>query len=696
MARALAPKDIYAIKCVGDPQLSPDGKLLAYTVLRIDEEKDKGFTDIYLADLDSGKTRRLTNSGKDGSPRFSPDGRRIAFVSSRSDKSQLWIIDVAGGEAWLVPTAEAVVGAPVWFPDGKCIAYNANVFSHPEGWQPYPGAPEYDAKRLMEIAKQANEPDKKSDDNKKKNEVKVITRLHYRHDGVGYFGDLRRQVFVTPVPDAAPSGELKAAGVQVTKGDFDFGAPTVSPDGRYLVVDVHQSEWADYEHKRDLWLYDIERGEGILLYRASGPTSSPLWSPDGRTIAFEGNDFSRNVSTTDDLWLLDVSAFMADVKAGQRPAPLTQENAINVTRPFDRPFGAHNGSELRGGGGNQMFWAGSELYFLMSDRGAAGIHKTDARGRVTPVLVDPSRAISGITGDGKRLVYLASQVDKLEDIFLHDGGAGHPLTHVNDEFLAEVEFARWEKFTYNSTDGTPIDGWIIYPNGYETGVRYPLMLMIHGGPHGAYGPGFTFMGQLFASRGYAVLFTNPRGSTTYGQDFTCAIDKNWGVIDYADLMAGVDAVIARGLADPQKLFVQGWSFGGYMTCWIVTQTNRFRAACGGASVTNLLSDYGVADILWADEWEYGGQPWKDAEHLLSRSPLTHVEKVSTPLLLLHGESDLRVFTTQSDEFYAALKRLKKEVVMVRYPGEYHGLRRPIHRVDRYERTLAWFEHYNKQ
>jgi dipeptidyl aminopeptidase/acylaminoacyl peptidase len=332
----------------------------------------------------------------------------------------------------------------------------------------------------------------------------------------------------------------------------------------------------------------------------------------------------------------------------------------------------------------------------MSDRGAAGIYKTGPGGKATAVLVDPDRAISGITGDGKRLVYLSSQVDKLENIFLHDGGAGHPLAHVNDEFSAEVAMARWEKFTYKSNDGTDIDGWIIYPTDYQAGKQYPLMLEIHGGPHGAYGPGFNFMGQLFAARGYAVLFTNPRGSTTYGQDFTCAIDKNWGVVDYADLMAGVDAVIDRGLADPQRLFVQGWSFGGYMTCWIVTQTGRFRAACGGASVTNLLSDYGVADILWADEWEYGGQPWKDAGHLLAKSPLTHVEKVTTPLLLLHGESDMRVYTTQSDEFYAALKRLEKNVVMVRYPGEFHGLRRPLHRVDRYERTLAWFEHYNKQ
>ena len=201
--------------------------------------------------------------------------------------------------------------------------------------------------------------------------------------------------------------------------------------------------------------------------------------------------------------------------------------------------------------------------------------------------------------------------------------------------------------------------------------------------------------QIFAAQGYVVLYTNPRGSTTYGQDFTCAIDKNWGVVDYLDIMRGVDEVIDRDLADPERLFVHGWSFGGYMTCWLVTQTNRFRAACGGAIVANMLSGYGTSDIIWSDEYEYGGQPWKDYVHLIERSPIGHVHKVETPIMLLHGEDDLRCPIGQSEEFYASLRRLGKDAVMIRYPGEYHGLRRPLHRVDRYERLLAWFNHYQE-
>lgn len=692
MTRPFAAKDLYAIKCVGDPQLSPDGHLLAYTVQRVDEEKDKSLTDIHLMDLVSGVTRRLTNSGRDGSPRFSPDGRRIAFVSSRTDKAQLWLIDLAGGEAWRVPTEEAIDGAPVWFPCGKQIAYTADVFSHGDDWQPYPGAPLGDAARLRELAKGS---DSKKDDDKKRNEIKVITRLHYREDGVGYYGHQRRQIFVTPVPDQAPEGELKPLGRQVTTGDFDHGAPTVSPDGRWLVVSALRSPRADHELKRDLWLFEVATGAAHLLYDAPGPSDEVLWSPNGRTLAFTGNDFARNVSTDDALWLLDVTAYVADLAAGGSPTPLTMAEAINVTGRFDRPFGGGARAELRGSNGAPWFWAADSLYFLLADRGVGVVMRTDAAGHATHVYGDPELAVCGIAGDGQTLVYLASTVDRPEDLYLHSGSAGasRRLTTVNDEFLSGIATGAPERFTYASSDGTPVDGWLIRPVGGEPGQRCPLMLMVHGGPHGAYGPAFQFMGQLFAGQGYAVLFVNPRGSTTYGQDFTCAIDKNWGVVDYADLMAGVDAAVEGGIADPERLFVQGWSFGGYMTCWVVTQTDRFRAACGGASVTNLLSDYGVADILWADEWEYGGKPWRDATDLLSRSPLTHVENVTTPLLLLHGESDLRVYTTQSDEFYAALKRLDKNVVMVRYPGEFHGLKRPLHRVDRYERTVAWFEHW---
>lgn len=692
--RPLRPEDMFAFKAAGDAQLSPDGQLGVYVIQRHDGDKEKTENDLYLADLATGQIRRLTSTGNNDSPRFAPSGNRLAFLSSRTDKSQIYILDLDGGEAWQLPTEESV-GSYTWFPDGERIAYTAKVFSKGEDWAPYLGAPESDAPRLKEIAARANKKDKKADGDKKPNEIKVITRFRYRLDGVGYLGDLRRQIFVTPVPANAPLDEIKPQGRQVTGGDYDHDYPTISPDGRYLIAAARRTETADYDQKQDLWLFEIETGAAHLLYDAPGPTGSPLWSPTGKLVAFTGHDRAVNVSTSNDLWLLNVERFVGEVDQEDTIQPYTQQSAINITRPLDRPVGCYAGAELRYAGGSSMFWQGEQLYFLISDHGASGIHMTDASGRVTPVMVDAARSISSLHGGQGKLLYTASTPAQPEELYLHDGQAEKALARVNDALLAEVELGCWEKIIYPSDDGQPVDGWVIYPVGHEPGKQYPLVLLVHGGPHGAYGPSFMFNAHLFAGQGYAVIYTNPRGSQTYGQQFACCIDKNWGDRDYADVMAGVDAVLARGFVDPARLFVYGWSYGGYLTTWIVTQTKRFKAACAGAPVVDLHSDYGTADMTWANEHEYGGRPWKEGEHLLKHSPISYADQVETPLLLLHGEGDLRCPIIQSEEFYTALKRQGKVAVMVRYPGEYHGPRRHLHRLDRYQRLLAWFGHYNQ-
>ena len=681
--RVLKPEDLYSLQTPAGAQVSPDGKYVVYTVTRIDKDKDKGFTDLFLYEAGTERRRRLTYTGQEGTPRFSPDGSRLAFISGRKEKGQIFVLDLNGGEAWHLPTAESVSAPLLWFPDGKRLAYTAKVFSKPENWVPYPGAPEYDAHRLQEIAKRANE-DKKPDSDKKQNEVRVITRFKYRGDGTGYFGDLRTQVFICDVPSASPLVELETNSRQITSGDYDHSSMTISPDGRYMAVDAKRSESSDLDNKGALWLLDIETGETSLLYDAPGPARGPLWSPCGQHLAFWGDDNRCGLSTTTDLYVLNLGDFLNMFAKGESPQALDKDAAINVTRQFDR------------GAGGPAFWSGDQLFFLLADRGTYIVSRTTGCGKVTTVLKDYDRSIGGIHGKGEFLVYTASQINVPEELYLSNDGQERLVSNVNTELAERLEFGAWEKITYPSDDGQDVDGWIIYPTGFTPSEKYPLVLMIHGGPHGWYGPQFMAQVQQFAGRGYAVLITNPRGSESYGQDFACIIDKNWGDRDYADVMAGVDHVLGRGFIDKDNMFVYGWSYGGYLTCWVVTQTHRFKAACAGASVTNLLSDYGTSDITLADEWEYGGQPWKDGAHLLAHSPLSFADNVTTPILLMHGDNDMRVPIGQTEEFYVSLKRMNKAAVMIRYPGEFHGPRRPLHRVDLAERLLAWFDYHKSQ
>jgi dipeptidyl aminopeptidase/acylaminoacyl peptidase len=683
--RPLEPKDIYNISTVGKAELSPNGKYIVYTAQRIDQEQDKSLTDIFLSETETGNIRRLTSAGQESNARFSPDGHRIAFSSGRSEKGQIFILELDGGESWKLPTQQAVADFE-WGPDGKTMYYTAKVFSKSKDWVPYPGAPDYDRERLEKIANQAHL-DKKEED-KKEDNVKVITAFKYRADGSGYIGDVRSHVFVTPVPDQAPLSELKPMGKQITSGDWNHNGFAASPDGKYIIVSSRHSDTPELDSKGDLWLYEIESGQKHKLYDAPGPAGNPHWSPCGRYIAYSGDDGSCGQSTTSHLWLLDISKSLN----GETVITQTQEDAIPVTLPLDRPVGAYAGAELRLGGGSTMFWKGQEFYFIMTDRGVPGIYKTDIFGKVTPVFVDPNRAITSVHCANDLMIYTASSPNQLEELYLNIKGQERPVTGINDQILEDIVMGNWEYMPYNN-DATALDSWVIYPTDYKPSGNYPLLLLIHGGPHGAYGPAFMFTGQLFAGKGYIVLYTNPRGSESYGQEFACCIDKNWGDRDYADIMAGVDALIARGEVDENNMFVHGWSYGGYMSCWIVTQSDRFKAICGGANVTNLLSDYGTSDITLSDEWEYGGQPWKDAAHLMKHSPISYVENVATPLMLMHGENDMRCPASQSEEFYVALKRLGKEVIMIRYPNEFHGLKRPIHRVDRYQRLLSWFQHH---
>jgi len=673
--RALLPEDLYNLKFPAGPQLSPDAKFVVYAVTRVDKEKDKGLTDLYLYEVDTGKTKRLTSQGQEGSPRFSPDSSRLAFISERSGKPQIYILELCGGEAWALPTPQAVSGPLVWFADGRCIAFTARVFSKHESWTPYNGAPEGDASRLKDNALKLNA-DKKTEPDKTANDIKVITRFRYRSDGIGYFGDLRKQIFVREVPSEVPLSDLQPCSKQVTTGDYDHNSFTIAPDGRHLIVEAKRYPGADIEPSGELWLFELESGRETLLYKSPGPALEPQWSSCGRYIAFASHDNSYGVSTNMDLYVLKIEDSAVGLNTSSPP--------VNITKAIDRC--------VVGSG----YWARGEYYFTVADHGTLSICKTTPDGELSRIYYDQGRALSSVHGNDTAHVFCASKPNAPDEVYLLTTHGEQQVSYINTVLLQDVSFGKWEKISYQSNDGQDIEGWVIYPADYVTDQRYPLALLIHGGPHGWYGPSFMPLAQQLAGEGYVVLLTNPRGSQSYGQKYAAVIDRDWGNLDYKDVMSGVDELLNQNVIDEDNIFVHGWSYGGYLTCWIVGQTRRFKAACAGASVTNMVSDYGTSDITLADEWEYGGTPWFDGQHLLHHSPLSYASNVETPLLLMHGENDMRCPIGQTEEFYIALKRLGREVVMIRYPGEFHGPRKPIHKVDVSRRLIAWFNYHRNQ
>lgn len=678
--RPFAPKDLFKFQPVSDPQISPDGSQIVYVVQNVDLEKNKGRTSLWIVPVNGGAPRRLTNppAGSDHSPRWSPDGSRIAFVSDRKGKPQIHVIAVSGGEAQCIETAQRA-GVPVWSPDGASLAFTASVFDKPADWTPYPGAPESDRQRAEEAANHDPSGEKK-DGAKEPSQVKVISRLRFRMDGVGYFGDKRTHVFVVPA-----DGSEKAR--QITSGDFDHNMPSWTPDSKAIICSACRRPDADLLSKNDIWRFDVATGEAALLYENAGPASGAQVSPDGKYLVFAGHESQHKGSTSSHLML---AALDASGKAAR---------AVSLTARLDRPVGAAGQSDIRAMKMVSHQWAADSkgVYFLLGSRGESNLFFAPVDGSAPSKLTsgeERSVADFSVAANGTAALIIGDGATP-DELHVLVNGAERVLTDHN-AVARELAVVAPERFTYKGADGWDIDGWVIRPVGYEKGKRYPTVLSIHGGPHGAYGAGLTVFFQALASAGFAVVYTNPRGSQTYGQDFALAVVQDWGGKDFQDIMAGVDKVIDMGIADPDRLGVMGWSYGGYMTCWTVTQTERFKAAITGAPVSDCLSMIGTTDIPFFSEWHAGGNPWtrEGEERLLSRSAIRYMDRVTTPTMVVCGEGDLRCPISQAEEFYLALKRIgKAPAVHIRYPGEFHGLSKPKHKLDRYERTIAWFKHY---
>lgn len=679
--RPLRPEDRSRFVCPGDPQVSPDGKTVAFVVQTVDEQNDKALTNIYIVGCSGGLPRQITNSGSDRSPRWSPDGRTLAFISERGGKPALWLIDTTGGEAWCVPTEQRVSSPPVWSPDGARIVFTSSVFSHDALWTPYPGAPANDRKRAVAAAsRDETEKDKGS----KAPDVKVITRLRHRLDGVGFFGDRRTQVFVLDVPSDRPTKPIKAR--QLTTGDFDHEAPSWSSDGRRIVFCATRRDDADWLQKSDVWVLDVETGAMEQVLDASGMSTCPVFSPDGKAVMYIGHSGQYRGSTSAEVrWF--------NLEPGKTA---TESDVRSFTACLDRPAGGVPSSDVRYA---PMVvppkWSeDGQVFFLLGSEGSTFVYRCAPGSAPQIEAGETGRVIASMSVACGTIAYQSSSGCCPDEIYCQTPEGTRQLTHMNDAFCAELALSCPEAIKYESLDGQSISGWLLKPYGYEEGKAYPLVLHIHGGPHGVYGWSFQFQGQMLASNGFCVLYTNPRGSQGYGQEFARACVLDWGGMDFQDIMAGVDYCIACGIADPEKLGVTGWSYGGYMTCWAITQTQRFKAAITGACVSNRHSFYGTSDIGYSfGEHHFGSTPWEDANKLLERSAIQYIGNMTTPVLILHGEADIRCPVEQAEQFFIAARRLGKQAVLVRYPGEYHAFKKPSNWLDRMERVYSWFSFY---
>ena len=620
--RTIDPKDLFQLKFLQDGQLSPDGKTVAYAVswVEVEEQKEKEHTAIWLSSLETGEARQLTAGlARDTEPRWSPDGTQIAFLSTRGEKPQIYLIPVDGGEARPLTALAQVAGSgPTWSPDGRQIAFTAGpAVEPPDPAKPY-----------------------------------RITRHVYRFDGMGYLDGAVQDLYVL----YGEGGEPK----QLTRDGCHDQSPAWSPDGQEILFSAAMFPDAHRVYPA-LKVANLE-GEVRDLVKDWGYATSAAWTPDGEQIVFVGNPHDLPVGSQNNLWTVS--------RQGGEPEPRTAGLAFQVGGGLQPDMPAM--SAVRSG--RILVTPDSQsAYVQVQVGGTVQIYCVALRGPESwqPVVAGERTCVPQAI-NGSQLLFLASALDNPTDLFVAgpDGRDERQLTRLNAGLLAERALPTVEPLFFSGSDGVPVEGWIVKPATGEP--PYPTVLYIHGGPYSGFGHIFSFDFQMLAGAGYAVLFINPRGSTGYGDAFSTRINGDFGNLDYRDLMAGVDQAIEKGIADPDRLGVCGLSYGGYMTCWIVGQTDRFKAAVPENPVTNWVSKYSVSDIgVWFVAREMGGLPHEIPEVYRRCSPITYAHRCTTPTLLIQGEHDWRCPAEQAEQFYGVLKASGCTVEMLRLPNSSH-------------------------
>jgi dipeptidyl aminopeptidase/acylaminoacyl peptidase len=671
--RPITETDLYAFQWIADAQISPDGSRVVYTQVKVTPKHDNYETALWLVPAAGGAARPITAGPHDSDARWSPDGKTIAFTRTgekdgKPQPPQIFLLSMEGGEAQRLTDLPKGAAAPVWSPDGRAIAFGSSTL--PEDF------------------------DKKTD-GEEPTDVRVITRAVYRSNGAGYPEPGRpSHIWIAEIP-AAGAAPQKAR--QVTTGDFAESDITWAKDGSriYFISDRKKEPYFDGPDG-DIFAVSASGGAAIKIASIDGPIRQISLSPDGGKLAFVGSInggagvAERSYSQPD--------LFLTGVEPGSTPKNLTANYDYDIA-------GGVGGDQAppRGGGAGKPYWSadGRSIFVVAGEEGRANLKRIDAEtGKVEPLTSGDHDVFSySATPDATKLALLISTPTNIGDLFLADGKSGRmqQVTHINGELFTKLNLTQPEMIWYKSFDGKRIQAWVQRPPDFQQGKRYPLILDIHGGPHAAYGYTFDHEFQWMAAKGYVVLYPNPRGSTTYGQEFGNIIQYAYPGDDYKDLMAGVDDLIARGWVDPEKLGVTGGSGGGVLTNWVVGHTNRFKAAVSQRSIADWSGFWYTADFtLFTPTW-FRGAPWDQEADFKARSPITYIKNVTTPLMLIEGEADLRTPPADGGEqMFRALKFLRRPTVMVRFPGESHELSRsgrPTHRVERLHHLVGWFDKY---
>ena len=644
MSSPITPELVYELVSVASPSLSPDGGRLAFVRSQVDRESMETRSQIMVLDMASGESAPFTSGESDSGPKFSPDGRHLAFVRpDDAGKPQIWVMPTGGGEARKLTDVAGGITDVAWSPDSGALAFVSDV-----------------------------DPDRAPDDHdpKKDPRVSVVRRIRYRADGLGWRGEAFRHIFVVD----RVSGETR----QLTDGEGDDSAPAWSPDGSTIGFISDRRPDRETATHSDVYVVQSFGGDPELRSQGLSSVAALCWSTDGAAIAVVGSD--------DDIVGAGWQSWLFVIEPGCPPRKLT-DDSISPAGGYAPLVPAP-----------EMRWTDDGcISFIADARGESAIYQADAgTGDLRKITGGGLMSQVSFDANAKYAVALITPPNSAGDLHSVDmtSGSVKQLTDFNRKYFKQRPPAKLEKVTH-SRNGFEIESRVLLPPDFEPGASYPLVLDIHGGPHGVFSDSFNPQQQVLATAGYIVLAVNPRGSSTYGTDFMTAVLDDWGGEDYLDIISAVDLICERDYVDESRLGITGYSYGGFMSSWIIGHDTRFKAAVVGAPCINLSSMYGTSDIgVRFGEVQWGGKRWDALDAFLEHSPLTYAPNVETPALLMHGEDDYRCPIEQSEQYFVTLKRLGKEVEFVRFPGSSHGFVRTGHprlREEYMSRLLGWMD-----